>query len=137
MSVFDGYVGIPYVERGRDRSGADCWGLLRMVFAELRGVELPSLAEDYVSCADRLVLADLIQDRLPAWQPIPAGCEAPFDAVLMRVKREACHIGLVVGRGLVLHADHGRDSCVEPYGSWRLAHRVVGFYRYANQDAQA
>lgn len=130
MNVFDAYVGIPYVTRGRVRDGADCWGLVRLVYAELRGIDLPSYAEDYVSSTDRAAIADLIEGGLPAWERVPAGSEKLFDGVLMRVKRDECHIGLVVAPGRVLHVENDKLSCVEPYGSWRLAHRITGFYRY-------
>jgi len=130
MNVFDSFVGIPYAARGRDRAGLDCWGLLRLVFAEARGIDLPSLAGDYSCQEDRQGMADLIQAELPAWDYIKAGAEQTFDGVLMRAGRQACHIGLVAAPGRLLHVEDKRSSVVERYDAWRLAHRVVGFYRY-------
>lgn len=130
MNEFDRFVGIPYVTRGRDREGLDCWGLVRLAFAELRGIELPSLVGDYSSHEDRESIAGLIHGELPAWDHISAGSEKTFDGVLMRSGRQACHIGLVVSPGKLLHVEDKRLSVVEPYGAWRLAHRVIGFYRY-------
>lgn len=130
MSPFDSFVGIPYLARGRDRAGIDCWGLVSLVFAELCGIALPSLAGDYASHDDRQGIADLIQGELPAWDHIKAGSEQPFDGVLMRSGRQACHIGMVVTPGKLLHVEDHRLSVVEPYSAWRLAHRIIGFYRY-------
>ena len=39
------YIGIPYVDLGRDRKGLDCWGLNRLVAMDHMGVELPSYSD--------------------------------------------------------------------------------------------
>ena len=36
------FVGIPHADLGRDRAGCDCYGLLRLVYAEDLGIALPS-----------------------------------------------------------------------------------------------
>lgn len=125
------YVGIPFADRGRTRQGCDCWGLLRLVLAELRGVELPSFAEDYVTAADRAAIASLIGGHLDAWQEVPAGQEQAFDGILMRGMGGVGHVGLVVRPGLLLHVEGGQTSCIERYRTGLLAQRVRGFYRYA------
>ncbi len=43
MSIAHEYATVPYVDGGRTRAGADCWGLARMVLLEQYGV--PWLAE--------------------------------------------------------------------------------------------
>ena len=35
------YVGIPYRTHGRDRSGADCWGLICMIWQERLNQPMP------------------------------------------------------------------------------------------------
>lgn len=42
----DGYVGLPFKKMGRDRSGLDCWGLVRLILDEQAGVLLPAYSED-------------------------------------------------------------------------------------------
>jgi hypothetical protein len=51
LDPFDRYIGIPWIDRGRGIAGCDCYGLLRLVLSELRGVELPSLSDLYTSAA--------------------------------------------------------------------------------------
>ena len=38
---FEDYVGIPFVDLGRDRSGIDCYGLIRLLYSERLSVEMP------------------------------------------------------------------------------------------------
>jgi cell wall-associated NlpC family hydrolase len=128
--MFDAFVGLPWLDKGRDGAGVDCWGLLCLVFAELRGIELPSYAEAYVTSADRRALAALIAGNLDAWEEVPATTEQPFDGVLMREGRFVQHIGVVVKPGLMLHVERGSTSAIERYRSGMFAHRVVGFYRF-------
>lgn len=132
--IFDRFVGIPYLDKGRSIIGCDCWGLLWMAFRELRGVELPSYAERYVTGADRLAMARLIAGELDDWEEIRKGEEQPFDGVLMREGNFPRHIGLVTTPGLVLHVSSGETSRIERYRSGILANRVVGFYRYRDHQ---
>lgn len=41
------YLQIPYKHQGRDKSGADCFGLIRMFYANELGIFLPDFTEDY------------------------------------------------------------------------------------------
>lgn len=48
---------IPYVEYGRETSGADCWGLVRIVREQLRGNVLPSFGG--IGAANRREMTDV------------------------------------------------------------------------------
>lgn len=128
--MFDRFIGVPYLDKGRALAGCDCWGLVHQVFAELRGIELPSYAERYVTAADREALARLIDGELDDWDAVAAGAEQAFDVVLMREGRFPRHVGVVTAPGLVLHVEPGRTSCIERYRSGVLANRIVGFFRF-------
>ena len=130
---FDRFVGIPYQDRGRSLVGLDCYGLVRLVYRELRGIDLPSHAERYRTAADEVAIAALIAGELDPWDEIAPGDEIAFDAVLIREGRFARHVGLVVTPGLMLHVEAGETSRIERYGSGALKYRIVGFYRYRAQ----
>lgn len=128
--LFDRFVGIPYLDRGRSIVGLDCWGLVVMVFRELRGIALPSYAEHYITGADRAEIARLIAGELEPWIEVAPGQEQRFDGVLMREGKYPRHVGLVTSPGQLLHVDQGETSRIERYRQGALAHRVVGFFRY-------
>ncbi|EJN15683.1 cell wall-associated hydrolase, invasion-associated protein [Bradyrhizobium sp. YR681] len=130
MSEFDAFVGIPYADRGRARDGCDCYGLLRLVMAELRGVDLPAFSGAYVTTADRAALAGLIAGEIAPWQPVALGEERAFDGVLLRHGRALSHIGLVVMPGRMLHVSEGGASCIESYRAPPWSHRLAGIFRY-------
>jgi cell wall-associated NlpC family hydrolase len=54
------YIGLPFLVRGRDARGCDCWGLVRLVLGERFGIEVPSYAGDYETIEDHGRLAALV-----------------------------------------------------------------------------
>jgi cell wall-associated NlpC family hydrolase len=133
LSGFDRFVGIPYADKGRGPE-YDCWGLLQAVMRELRGVELPSYSDKYVTADDRRALADLIAGELDPWEEIVAGQEQILDAVLMREGRFPRHVGIVTEPGKLLHVQEGHTSMIERYREGPLKARVVGFFRYRTHE---
>jgi cell wall-associated NlpC family hydrolase len=122
------YVGIPFRERGRDRSGCDCWGLVRLVLAERFALELPSL-DGYTSVRDRERIGALIEDDLPAWIEV-TGLERAGDVVLLAIAGRPLHVGLVVAPATMLHIERGIAACLERYDRLPWCRRVPGVYRH-------
>lgn len=120
------YVGIPYLAEGRSRAGADCWGVVVLVYRERLGIELPAHTGygDPLSPAAAATVAVGRQAWEQVWQP------AAFDVVLFTVRGAPHHVGLVIRPGWMLHSVAGRDACIESYRRpyWRA--RIEGFYRY-------
>jgi len=59
------YVGAPFVSGGRDASGCDCYGLVRLVLAEQFGYHLPLLALDYRNALAVAETSPVLRERLP------------------------------------------------------------------------
>lgn len=129
---WNAYVGIPYVAKGRDRGGCDCWGLVRLVHAERFGNLLPSLSGEYEADDDARI-AELIATRREGWSPV----EAPRagDVVVLRIDGADRHIGIVASPGRFLHVREGRDAVIARLDSAAWRHRVAGFYRYTPAEA--
>jgi cell wall-associated NlpC family hydrolase len=125
------YVGLPYVAGGRTHDGIDCWGLINLVWSEQLGVTLPpyegatyfteastdAVATDAAAFASRYVPVDLGQERLG-------------DGILIRMRGHPLHVAMVLAPGIMLHVEQGADACIEPYGTFRWAKRIIGIYRY-------
>lgn len=123
------YVGIPYRFAGRDRSGCDCWGLVRLVLAERFGIVLDSY--DYISGTAE-ALAGAVLEALPLAPVDRVETPREGDLAILRMRGQPCHIGLVVGgpgeRNL-LHTLNPHDSALDYYDGSRWRLRLEGFYR--------
>lgn len=124
------YIGLPFEERGRDRGGLDCWGLVRLALAEQAGLALPCLMHDYRGTADTRAIAALIRRELPFWRAVEDGREKLNDVIVLRLQGHPVHVGLVLGDGCMLHIERGIDSAIERYRGPRWQDRIFGFYRY-------
>lgn len=128
------YIGLPWLWRGRDRSGVDCWGLCALIFRERLGIELPSFRDDYQTEADADALAGLIDGNKGPWRELLPCEERSGDALLMSIGGRPHHIGVISVPGLVLHIERGTGSLIENYHSLRLRRRVLGFYRHESLE---
>lgn len=137
----EGYIGLPFAERGYDRHGINCWGLYRLVALEQFGVALPTHADRYTDLKlDRRAIAETYLAHVTDWYTVAEKRgedlfhridPAVGDGVLMSVDGRPLHCGMVVKRGVMLHIERGIDSMLEYYdrGAWK--HRVMGLYRFA------
>lgn len=134
----EGYVGLPFKERGRAMDGADCYGLVRLVWEREFGIILPawideSWAEAENDAAGRKRVAAALATLGYAagdWIALGAGEEGAGDGVLLRMLGFPIHVGLVVAPGWMLHCERGLDSALERYDSLRWRNRLVGFWRH-------
>lgn len=119
------YIGLPFEPGGRGPA-YDCYGLIRLVYAERLGIELPP------HCGYSEVMTDTTADMIAAgtadWQPTDS--PAPWDAVLFNVDGKANHIGLVIGPGMMLHAAPGKDAAIENYLRPYWSARIEGHYTW-------
>lgn len=115
MHWADSYVGLPFKSRGRGRDGLDCWGLVRLVWAERCNFLMPSFdkTDD---------IAATINSEAKAFAEIQIKDAKEFDAAIMMENVETksgwelapIHMGIVIDLGLVLHIRRGHLSCIEP-----------------------
>lgn len=124
------YVGIPFVEKGRDRGGVDCWGLVNLIYREKLGIELPSYAENYRDTNDRAALQALVEaEKAAKWVAVEK--PKPYDAVVLTMLGMPTHVGIMVDDRHMLHCMRGTNTVREDITGLRWRHRVKGFARWA------
>jgi sulfur carrier protein ThiS len=125
---FEKYIGIPFLEKGRDACGVDCWGLVRLIYKQEYDIALPSFVEDY-TLSDDARIGELFAQYKEGWAPLTqptVGC-----VVLFRMFGTESHIGVVVDGSHFIHVREGRDSVIESLENAKWSKRVVGYYNYS------
>jgi cell wall-associated NlpC family hydrolase len=124
------YVGLPWADRGRDRSGCDCWGLARLVYEAELGIALPSYAGEYPSAEEQIEIDGLIRGAVAVGPWIEVEAPEPFDLVLFGLGRFDSHIGVMVDRARMLHM-MGRDAAkIERVDAPQWLRRRRGIWRH-------
>ncbi|MCM0018435.1 MAG: NlpC/P60 family protein [Tagaea sp.] len=129
------YQAIPFVESGRTRAGADCYGLVLLVLREQFGVDIPA---DPVGAwrlnagrAERVALAARVARARESWQELRRDEAGPGAVLLLRHWGRPLHVGLVLNDRAFLHSEPGAGPHVASYveGVWS-GDRVLGFYAW-------
>lgn len=134
MTWVDAYVGVPFLRRGRGAQGWDCWGLVRHIFKERAGIELP--AHDVDTFDWRRVSREMAPEALTSdWTQVEQGKEREMDVAILRSIHDGgfageFHVGLVVAQGLLLHAEEKVGTVCVPFGHLTIRDRIRRIHRH-------
>ena len=130
MSWWAHYIGRPFEDGARGPEAYDCWGLVRAVYAEQLGIELPSYGE--ISARDLGRIARTIAARSDdGWRIV--GSPFDFDVALMRAAgrtRAVVHVGVMIDGTRMLHTEAATGAVVVPLTHVSVAGRITGFRRW-------
>lgn len=138
------WMAIPYEDGGRGIDGADCWGLHRLIVAEVTGRWLG----EWSGQTDALEIARTMkgQQAEGGWREVPAGDERLCDLVLMTgvagsggaARVVPMHVGTVIHEPWMLDVEIGRSPMLRAYRAGagvpvhpRMGRRLLGVYRPA------
>lgn len=110
------YVGIKFVNGGRDRNGCDCAGLVCLVYRELLQLDV-SQHFGFYDATDRQQAADLLLRASREWNEVQT--PADFDVALLRELGTPCHVGIVCNKGRsILHVQAGINAVIQDLSAW-------------------
>jgi len=117
------WLGIPHAAGGESRTGADCWGLVRLYAREELGLALPAIGRD-----DGWSAVDGQKSRT-AWREVRGPAEHG-DVLLFRLPGGMLHVGVALPDGRFLHVMEGGGSRIDTlaHDPWRRL--IVGAYRW-------
>lgn len=127
---FEKYIGIPYAEKGRDETGLDCWGLVRLVYKNELNIDLPSFSAEY-DTSDNERLEELFAQYKEGWESTDTA--EVGDVVIFRIFGYESHIGVCVGDNKFLHVREARDSVIESLDNPKWSRRITGFFKYSEK----
>ena len=116
------YVGLPF-------SRYNCWQLVCKVYAEVYGIRLPSFDPEYKDYLDGENIKRIYEREMQhTWtrQDIPV----IGDCVVMNIKNQPWHVGVIVSRNQMLHTERGLEAVIERFTGPQWKNNIVGFYRY-------
>ena len=126
------FIGIPFVNGGRDFTGCDCWGLVCLAYRHLFGTEL----EDYqISCFDTLRIKGQIEKEVKSaeiWKEINIP-EIPCLVVMStnpNFPRFCNHLGLYVEDQKFLHTFKKKDSVLERFDHPFFKRKIQMYLKY-------
>jgi cell wall-associated NlpC family hydrolase len=131
------YHGRPFEEKGRGPDAYDCWGLVVDFYRRELGIDLPQLLEGYETTRDLHAIAALAAREKSRWSPIDEAAALAGDVVEFRILGEEAHVGLVVARGMFLHALRGQGVVLERWRSVHWSARFLGVFRHSQVLARA
>lgn len=131
---YNKYIGIPYKDKGRLESGADCWGLARLVYKEEYGIDLPSFSTDY-TMKDAERIEDLLVQYKEGWDKLDSPIVGSI--VLFRLLGVVSHVGIMINNTQFIHNSATIDTCVESIDNLKWKKRVFGFYKYSENSAKS
>jgi len=122
---------MPFVEKGRDYDGCDCFGLVYLGFRDVLGIELPKHTDEYensgITPDSRHHLGGLISKHKRAWEQVKDA--QPMDVALFRLGGQPIHVGLMIDKKNFIHCEKKRGVSIEGINSLRWALRKDGFFR--------
>lgn len=115
------YVGLPYKV-----GSTDCWGLVRRVYADHLGIDLP----EYAGVEMGPAVSGIIDGLIESAQWVETAAPAPYNVILLR-DGSRLHIGLVLDTDHMLHTVENKNACIERFTRPYWVRSIIGFYRHA------
>lgn len=132
MTWLNRYVGLPFASRGRTAEGVDCWGLVRLIYTQVLGIELPSYGE--ISAHDLVRVSREISDGKDGevWAEVGKDALKAFDVVVMRYHgtRRIGHVGVAVDASTMIHVEEASAAVVVPLAHFTIRERIACFRRH-------
>jgi cell wall-associated NlpC family hydrolase len=109
------YINLPYKNIGRDKSGVDCYGLVKVIYEDKLNINLPDFTEllydkDWYKTQNHII-DNIWEDWVEVTQPYKI-----WDALLFysfELKTIVNHIGIMIDEGKFLHISSKYPSRVD------------------------
>jgi cell wall-associated NlpC family hydrolase len=123
------YIGIPFNYNGRTRNELDCYGLVMLLYRDLKGIKVP----DVISPIYLKEMAATVSNEALKWTP----CEREEGAVLVfNIKGYGAHVGYMIGPDRMIHTWEKTNGVTIERLSTGWDRRIIGCYKYEDRSNQ-
>lgn len=121
---------VPFVEGGRDKSGADCWGLIVLLYKHFYDIDLEKYEGIAATDVDQTTASDEINKQAESGGDFYPVDDPQFgDVVLLRISGRPVHVAFCIGDSRMVHTGKRHNVVIENFEETKWKSRVLGFYR--------
>lgn len=133
MRDYNKYIGIPWVCGRASMSGADCWGLVSIVYRDLFDISLEHYKVQDIDNSEKTSnKIEEVRDTSENWGRVSEPSEGDVVMMVSRATERPEHVGLYIGNNKVLHSmtrETGQSEIHDIKLIKKLFKRLE-FYRY-------
>ncbi len=122
------YVGLPFIDGGRDWKGVDCWGLVRLILRIECGIIVPSYGE--ISAEELVKVAKEVAGESSKEPWLPVIHAQAFDVAVMHRRRAPIHVGIMVDNKNLLHIERATNAVLIDIKHPSVSFRSVSYFRH-------
>jgi cell wall-associated NlpC family hydrolase len=131
--IIEKYLGVPYQHKGRTLAGLDCWGLVKMIYADLgfNLLDIENYDENWIFGNKNY----FIENYHKEWRKV----EKPelFDGILfINIKGDIIHAGIYLSAGRFIHTNHKQGTVISQFSNYKT-NIVEGFYHLRARDGNS
>ena len=124
------YLIIPFKDRGRDKGGVDCFGLVQLIYQEEFKIQLPSYIETYANEKDKKAICHAInsEKKLSGW--LETTTPKFGNLIILNLLGRPLHLGVMLDENTFIHCMKGKGTIIENTTdiSWR--NRINGYLKW-------
>jgi cell wall-associated NlpC family hydrolase len=135
LSNLDKYINLKFRYKGRDFSGVDCYGLVRLVLKNERQIKLPEYEYSQKWYFEGKNYIVEIKNDSSNWSQISTDKINPFDVILFYSSPKRIivnHMGVYIGEEKFLHVSENHNSMVDRLSQHWIS-RVYAIMRYSKE----
>ena len=129
MNKIDELTKIPFLDRGRDHNGTDCWGCTMMAHKILTNKELPDFNVGALD-TNRVFAIINHQEEFGNWTQV-GGPSKGIIVVIKNHPRLVNHTGICLDGERFIHCIKKAGTVIERFDHPLWKNRIHGYYKYS------
>ena len=133
MIDYNDYIGIPWVCGKSSLTGADCWGLVSMIYLDMFNIRLAHFEVNEIDNSDKTTnKIEQVRDNSGDWEKTLMPTEGDVVMMISRKTFRPEHVGVYIGKGKILHSltRESGQSEIHPVKLMSKLFKRLEYYRY-------